>query len=467
MNRHLTTTLAVVLIACLMLPIGVAADVPATMNYQGRLTNSSGDPVNDRTYTVRFRIYNDDDKGDILWDETQSVVSSDGFIDVMLGVVTPLDPDIFGEADRWLGITVGTDSEMSPRIKLASNPYAFAAHQADSLTTDPYLNESGDVLTGDLNFQSSGTNSGAIDLGSGAADLKLADGGSIKAYIYGSSYGTIFLNDASGTRTATLNATDDQGGILQLESNSGTLTIALNGGETGDLSAVLPNDAINSDEIFNEPGIAASNNLDVVHLTPNSTMEDLETVSINIPDAGYIVVQAQCFIVCWGTTGTNRGYIQIDETPWGSEIAPHYVAFGFNGYASAGYSYLPVHITRTFYKSSADLYTFRIEARALEDNDVFANTQTGNHTMTATYYPSSYGTVETSVSAEEAASFDRATPVISGDETISKSSEQRYQVDLRELELKAKQARIEALEAELELKRAQDEAAAEERATND
>jgi microcystin-dependent protein len=101
------------------------ASSKTTINYQGYLTDSSGNPVND-TLDMVFRLYSVESGGSHLWTETQSVEVQDGLFSVLLGSVEPLSQSLFVQNDNlWLGIAVGAD-EMTPREKLASAPYALA-----------------------------------------------------------------------------------------------------------------------------------------------------------------------------------------------------------------------------------------------------------------------------------------------------------------------------------------------------
>lgn len=113
----------------------VIAQAPELVNYQGRLMDSSGIPVADATYSMKFRIY-DAETGDnllpcgasganCLWEETQTVATRKGIFNVLLGSVNPLNAPVFSSSNRWLGVTVGTDSEMIPRQRIASSPYAL------------------------------------------------------------------------------------------------------------------------------------------------------------------------------------------------------------------------------------------------------------------------------------------------------------------------------------------------------
>jgi hypothetical protein len=84
---------AAVVIA-LLLTVPALADVPNLLNYQGRLTDPSGNPKNG-TFTMQFALYDAATGGNQLpsgspWSETQSVTVTDGVFNVLLGSVTPL-----------------------------------------------------------------------------------------------------------------------------------------------------------------------------------------------------------------------------------------------------------------------------------------------------------------------------------------------------------------------------------------
>jgi len=63
----------------------------------------------------------------------EDVQVEDGLFNVMLGGTNPLPDGLFEAEELWLGITVETDPEISPRLQLTSSPYAFRAAIADSV----------------------------------------------------------------------------------------------------------------------------------------------------------------------------------------------------------------------------------------------------------------------------------------------------------------------------------------------
>jgi hypothetical protein len=109
----------------LILAVSVWAQAPNLVNYQGVLKDSGGNPLTG-TYSITFSLYSVSSGGTALWTETQGSVSvSNGLFSVLLGSVTPLTPSEFSGTNRWLGVTVGGDPEMTPRQRIASVPFAL------------------------------------------------------------------------------------------------------------------------------------------------------------------------------------------------------------------------------------------------------------------------------------------------------------------------------------------------------
>lgn len=113
------------------MPLGAPVAAPSTtmISYQGQLTDPDGTPLTG-TYDMRFALYAVPTGGTACWTENRTganaVPVSDGLFNVLLGSVTPIDPSCLA-GDVYLGITVGSDSEMTPRELLASVPHALQA----------------------------------------------------------------------------------------------------------------------------------------------------------------------------------------------------------------------------------------------------------------------------------------------------------------------------------------------------
>ncbi|MFC1681136.1 hypothetical protein ACFL1S_05010 [Pseudomonadota bacterium] len=113
------------------------AFAPTTMTYQGRLTDNSGVPINTSVNMV-FSLYTQSSGGTAIWTESHTGVSvSGGVFQVILGSQgTPLDRSDFS-GPLYLGIAVGGDAEMTPRLPLASSGYSLASSNVTlSLTVD-------------------------------------------------------------------------------------------------------------------------------------------------------------------------------------------------------------------------------------------------------------------------------------------------------------------------------------------
>jgi hypothetical protein len=124
------------LLACICLASSAIAQDTLLINYQGRLTDDNGDPITG-TPSMTFVIY--DGGGISKWSETHpSVQVDDGLFSVILGSAAALPDSVFNGDDRYLGIAVGGDPEISPRTLLTSAPGAvYAKRLAGDMITTP------------------------------------------------------------------------------------------------------------------------------------------------------------------------------------------------------------------------------------------------------------------------------------------------------------------------------------------
>ena len=98
-----------------------ASSVSSSINYQGRLTDSAGNPLDD-TYTMTFKLYENATGGTALATDTHSVTVTDGLFSTTLNLGT----NSFDGRALWLGIKVESDPEMTPRQELQPVPYALS-----------------------------------------------------------------------------------------------------------------------------------------------------------------------------------------------------------------------------------------------------------------------------------------------------------------------------------------------------
>jgi len=157
---------------CGLFSAAVQAQVPRLIRYQGTVVDANNVPL-EGSYTLTFRVYDVATGGAALWTETQTAVPvSRGVFSILLGQVTPLNLPF--DKDAWLSTQVGTDTEMSPRQRLTSVPYAYRAVVADQTQDQPpgFEVDTGGTLTDGLiaywKFEESG---GARDDQKGPHDL--------------------------------------------------------------------------------------------------------------------------------------------------------------------------------------------------------------------------------------------------------------------------------------------------------
>jgi len=115
------------------------------INYQGKLTNASNVAVSNGTYEIEFNLYTQPTGGSPVWTETldgaDEVTVTNGLFSVMLGSTTALTGVDFNQT-LYLGVTVESDLEMTPRKILGTVPAAFEAANSetfDNLATTSFL----------------------------------------------------------------------------------------------------------------------------------------------------------------------------------------------------------------------------------------------------------------------------------------------------------------------------------------
>ncbi|MBX3475650.1 MAG: hypothetical protein KF754_14865 [Planctomycetes bacterium] len=127
------TALLMTVLALLAATLGAQAN--ERIRFQGRLTTPAGAAITTATDVV-FRMYAAPTGGTAQWTETHSggsaiTPSATGVFTVELGGITAITGVDFSQP-VYVGITVGTDAEMTPRYLLTS---AAHAHQAKNAAT--------------------------------------------------------------------------------------------------------------------------------------------------------------------------------------------------------------------------------------------------------------------------------------------------------------------------------------------
>lgn len=464
------------------------AAVPRTTSYQGVLTDGVGVPVADGPYDLTFRIYDTSFGGTALWSESHAAVAvTRGNFAVVLGSITPIALPFHQQL--FLGVTVGASSELAPRVVLTPSLQSLALRMPFAVSdssSGPMLSVAntgtGPAIHADQSFRAGTvTRYGRFDLvGPPVADILLsgrcdATGGQLFGHSpdgsvmfglhpYFSTFGNLWLTGQGGPNGIFMSGNGGSAPPDPLVQILGaTSSIVMHTGSPNSSSVILPARAIDASEVLDEPGLAQNRNPINVNLPASSaTMLDVLSVTVTTPAPGYIVVDANAQHAVTGNgTVANEIDLSIKDTPGGTLDANYWFVSGFSTTAPNGLTRWPVSMRRTFFRN-AGTWTFYFQARPRTNPSALSN-YLWQPTITATYLPTSYGSVAVSASPAEASAESlvplprRATP--SDGAAGLQGDGESVLVDLRELELRASRLREATLDAELQLMRARQHAA--------
>ena len=233
---------------------------PRILNYQGKLTDTSGVALTG-SHDIVFRIYDVPTGGTPLWEEAHTSASGhpvnvvNGLFDVHLGEITPLI--IAFDDTYWIELEI--DGEvLSPREMYAAVPYAFRAIVADTA----YVVGSGAVQTDGTSITGDGTTASPLSVADGGiTTTKLADGAVTSAKLddMGASSGQVLKWNGTNWAPAQ-DSVDDADNVIGNEYNTslsfddGSNTLSLTDGG-GTLTTTINNEADNlTDNVLNDLG---------------------------------------------------------------------------------------------------------------------------------------------------------------------------------------------------------------------
>jgi len=234
------------------------------MNFQGRLTDSSGAAKADGLYNMQFRIYSVTSGGAALWSETRETTNriqiTNGLFSTQLGETTSLPASLFNATNLFFEITMATpasancstascatwEAAMTPRNKLATSAFSFNSATlngrsdtdfAASTGSAGYIQNTTTAQTASFNVSGTGRVGGAF-----TAATTLTATGAFTAASTLTATGAVTANSTALFRNST-NSTSafriqNAGGVLTLftaDTTNGRLQV---GSATTDATAV-------------------------------------------------------------------------------------------------------------------------------------------------------------------------------------------------------------------------------------
>ncbi len=475
-------SLAAVLVVFVLAVISLPAQVPNLVSYQGLLTLSSGAPVANGNYDIKFELFNVPSGGSALWTETQSGIPlHSGTFTVSLGSVVTL-PAIFNQT-LYVQVTALSGPSISssttfPRTILTSTPYSISLHlpfASSSSQPDPNavfavgnsgsgvgilgLHDSTGGLDPGVMGQTNSTSGGAYAVeglvtssapggystalrginngtsGSGIGVWGSQEGSGWGVYgeapsgygVYGYSGNGTGVEAESNTGTGLYGYSTSNAGVYGVSQSSlgvygvsdsgwGVTGVSSNGyavvswgklgvAGTGDSSVQFPNDAINSQEILDEPGIAVSymNTFFFVSAIQKNILVD--SVTITVPSSGKIVVQSTGYVNDQGhVKGVSENVaLNVSDNPADNPFQSGVSSFVVPDSLPTASNYrTPFSCMRVFDAPAAGTYKFYLFVYQAFGSIV--NMNVAYTSLFATYYPTIYGTTPVLVTPGSATS---------------------------------------------------------------
>ncbi|MDQ1284568.1 MAG: hypothetical protein QG620_916, partial [Patescibacteria group bacterium] len=328
---------------------------PRKLDVSAYIVNNENKEITNGEYEARFAFYATDrtekdeypSETDLrLWEEVQKVKIENGILKAYLGTVVPLPESLnFGSGEYYLGIRIGTDSEMTPRKKVGAVPLALnalnavSAQNAESVGGAKVGTGAGNLLrlgSGgkvDIKNLPTGTSGkklllaedlpstditvsgsydyieadglelalGQIDLGTDVTGtLSIGQGGTGLTSI---SDGSILYADGNDSLTVLTGAAADDGELLTFNWNGGNPTLSWAAAAGGFTSFTVSGDNIGADQTISD-----GNTLEIVGGTNIGTVtSNFDTLTINLDSTltGAIAWQGSVIDEIYGGTGQS------------------------------------------------------------------------------------------------------------------------------------------------------------------
>ena len=255
---------------------------PAVISFQGKVVNADGTNVTSGSYNFDFVMYDDlslgtpSDGVHDKWHElVKSVVVTNGVFQTNLGSVTAL-PDFNANSALFLAIRFNADAAgyMSPRVQMASVPYALNADKLNGIAASSFVQlggtQNGNINIGSGNVVTSGTIgtsgvtafNGGIATFSGAVNL-----GSVGTSTVASTTHIADTSDGTNSQLVTIGSLAKTTDILTLQGGGAASSIVLQTGASGGIDIGVNNVA---SKIINIGSISLTAQSTTVHIADST-----------------------------------------------------------------------------------------------------------------------------------------------------------------------------------------------------
>ena len=240
-------TIFALTVVCLLAVSSAMAAEPVTVSYQGSLLLSTGQPVPDGSYDMRFRIFDAAVGGAQLWAETDAAVeTTGGLFATILGDTSSFAAILNTGASLWLEVSVdlgGNGAFEAPEVYLPRQPVVGApsavdAHKLNGLVAAEYQRRvtgtapAGSFLTG---INADGTVVTALDQNSGGDITGVTAGAGLTG---GGASGDVALAADPTYLQRRVTGAAPAGSFLTGINADGTVVTALDQNSGGDITAV-------------------------------------------------------------------------------------------------------------------------------------------------------------------------------------------------------------------------------------
>ncbi|MDI6804519.1 MAG: hypothetical protein QME58_11860 [Bacteroidota bacterium] len=388
-------TFSIIFISLFLIISFVEAQVPQLVNYQGKL-DSAGVPLSG-TRNLTFKIYDVLTGGTAIWTETQTGATiTNGVFNVILGSIsafsTATSPLFVGTGDRYIGITVGSGTEMTPRLRITSVAFSLRADQADGVADNAVTSVK--ILDGTVAAADLATNSvTTVKIADNAVtSVKILDGTIAAADLASNSVTTVKIADNAVTSAKIVDGTVTTADLADNSVSSVKIvdgTIAAADLASNSVTTVkIADNNVTAAKILDEPGVARGANTGSVVIA-NSGVTNITSASITVPGPGYIVALGHAF---GQIGGTSIGNILVGIETANTTTPTQYIAFGANDqtFASSVVWWGSISHEKTFNITAAGSYTYYLNAFR---GWVGGSASVWYSKLILMYFPTSYGTV--------------------------------------------------------------------------